>query len=151
MQARRNWGSPGWSPPRFLLTCIFHELKKIVLRWKIAQNSKLVETPPFGISIITFDLDTRDSILSVINCERFSHFLPFTHYNTKEDTIHAIFCRNAQNQYFIEVLDCLEIDFPKLPSCACKNNVVTWNDKSRGKCGRISEEYPKCERFYKKI
>ena len=116
-------------------------------KFKTSWNSAKV----FDISIITFDLDTKDSILSVINCERFSHFLPFTHYNTKADTIHAIFCRNAQNQYFIEVLDCLEIDFPKLPSCACKNNVVTWNDKSRGKCGRISEEYPRYEMFYKKM
>ena len=66
-----------------------------------------------------------------------------------------------KQQYFKEVLDRLEIDFPKLPffkyfgwictACAYKNNVATWTYKSRGKCGRISEEHSKCERFYKKI
>ena len=54
------------------------------------NSSKVIDT-----SNITFDLDTRDGILSVINCERFSHFLPFTHYNTTQDTIHAIYCRNG--------------------------------------------------------
>ena len=66
-----------------------------------------------------------------------------------------------KQQYFKEVLDRLEIDFPKLPffkyfgwictACAYKNNVATWTYKSRGKCGRISEEHSKCESFYKKI
>ena len=66
-----------------------------------------------------------------------------------------------KQQYFKEVLDCLEINFPELPFfkyfgwiytvCACTNNVVMWNDKSRSKCGRIFEEHSKCGRFYKKI
>ena len=30
-----------------------------------------------------------------------------------------------------------------------KTNVVTCNDKNEGKCGRFSEEYSKCGRFYK--
>ena len=34
---------------------------------------------------------------------------------------------------------------------AHKNNVVTWNDESGGKCGRFFEEHPECGRFYKKI
>ena len=28
-----------------------------------------------------------------------------------------------------------------------KSNVVTWSNKSGGKFGRFSEEYPKCGRF----
>ena len=77
---------------------------------------------------------------------------------------HAIYCRNGkksfQRKHFFW-LDCLEIVFPKLPffkysswiyaACAYKNNIVTWNNKSGGKCERFPEEYPKCERFYKKI
>ena len=31
-----------------------------------------------------------------------------------------------------------------------KTNLVTWNNIG-GKCSRFSEEYPKCERFYKTI
>ena len=60
-----------------------------------------------------------------------------------------------------EILDCLSIDFPKRPffkyfgwiytARSYKNNVVTWNDKSGGKCDRFSEEHPKCGRFYWKI
>ena len=30
-------------------------------------------------------------------------------------------------------------------------DVVTWNNNSRGKCGRFSEKYRKCGRFYKAI
>ena len=53
------------------------------------------------------------------------------------------------------------MDFAKLPFfrysewistvCAYKEYVVTWNDKSGGKCGRFSEEYLTSRRFYKTI
>ena len=65
-----------------------------------------------------------------------------------------------EKNHFKKVLDRLEIDFPKLPlfkyfgwictACPYKNNVML-NAKNEGKCGRFSEEYPKCGRFYKKI
>ena len=42
------------------------------------------------ISNITIDLDTRDDILSVINCESFSYFQPLAHCNTTQDTTYAI-------------------------------------------------------------
>ena len=65
-----------------------------------------------------------------------------------------------KQQYFKEVLDRLEIDFPKLPffeyfgwiytACACKNYVLTWTYKSRGKRGRISQKHSKCGTFTRK-
>ena len=54
-------------PPGFLLPCVFHELKKNNV--KVKNSSKVTD-----ISNITIDFDTRDGILSVIYCERFSHF-----------------------------------------------------------------------------
>ena len=45
----------------------------------------------------------------------------------------------------------LNISVEYMLACLYKNNVVTWNDKSAGKRGRFSEEYPECGRFYKKI
>ena len=93
-QVRRNWVGLGGSspPPDFCKLVFFMNWKKSL---KVKNSTKLKTSwnsaKVFDISIITFDLDTRDSILSVINCERFSHFLQFIHYNTKEDTIHAIF------------------------------------------------------------
>ena len=69
-------GGEGCSPPRFLLPCIFHKLKKIVLKWKnsIKLKTSWNSSRVTDISNITIDLDTRDGIPSVINCERFSHF-----------------------------------------------------------------------------
>ena len=32
-----------------------------------------------------------------------------------------------------------------------KSNAVTLNNKSGGTCGKFSEDYPKCGRFYKTI
>ena len=60
----------------FLLPCIFHELKKIVLQWKNSINLKTSWnfSKVTDISNITTDLDTRDGILLVIYCERFSPF-----------------------------------------------------------------------------
>ena len=78
---------------RFLLHSIFDELKKIVLKWKIVQNHKtsyLKLRKVYWFYNIIIDLDTRDGIPSVINCERISHFFSFLHYNTTQDTTHAI-------------------------------------------------------------
>ena len=36
-------------------------------------------------------------------------------------------------------------------ACAYIKYVVMWNDKNGSKCGRFSEEYPTCGRFYKTI
>ena len=62
-------------PSRSLLTFIFDELKKIVLKWKIVQNYKTGGNYSKFIDIynIVIDLDTRDDILSVMNPKRFSH------------------------------------------------------------------------------
>ena len=82
-------------------------------------------------------------------------------YTSEINCILNLALETEKQQYFKEVLNRLEIDFPKLlffkdfgwiyTACACKNNVVTWADKSRGKWGRISEEHSKCGRLYKKI
>ena len=62
-------------PSRSLLTFIFDELKKIVLKWKIVQNYKTGGNYSKFIDIynIVIDLDTRDDILPVMNPKRFSH------------------------------------------------------------------------------
>ena len=56
------------SPPRFLLTSIFDESKKIVLKWKIVQSYKTSWNSSKFIDIynIIIPLDTRDGILSVM-------------------------------------------------------------------------------------
>ena len=38
----------------------------------------------------------RNGILSVIYWERFSHFELFSHYNTTQDSAHAIYYRNGK-------------------------------------------------------
>ena len=75
-QARRNRGAEELQPPRFFLTAIFDELKKIVLKWKIVQSYKTSWNSSKFIDIynIIIDLDTRDGILSVMNSDRFSLF-----------------------------------------------------------------------------
>ena len=55
-----------------------------------AKLQKLVEALQ---SLMIF----REQILSVMNCDRFSHFQPFTHYNTTWDTTQATECRNEKN------------------------------------------------------
>ena len=92
-----------------------------------------------------------------MNRERFSHFYQLTDYSTTHDTTHATKCRNEKTKHFNEALDHLSIVFPKLSfciyfewiytACAYKNYAVTWNGTSGGKCGRLSEEYPKCWRI----
>ena len=76
IQAHRNRGERGCSPPRFLLPFIFHELKKIVLKWKnsIKLKPSWNSSKVTDISNTAIDLDTRDDILSVIYRERSSHF-----------------------------------------------------------------------------
>ena len=82
--------APTPSPPRFLLTSIFDELKKLVLKWKIAQSYKSKWNSSKLINIYNIIIDIRDGILSVTNSERFSYFWPFTHYSNTQDTTHAI-------------------------------------------------------------
>ena len=71
----RDFLAPMQPPSRSLLTFIFDELKKIVLKWKIVQNYKTGGNYSKFIDIynIVIDLDTRDDILSVMNPKRFSH------------------------------------------------------------------------------
>ena len=105
--------------PGYLLTCIFHELKKILLKWKMVQN-----------------------------------------YKTRLHWTAQIFISGTKKvNYFKEVSDCLEINFPKLPlfryftwiytTCPYKN-VITWNDKVNVE-DFLKSIYPKCGIFYKKI
>ena len=79
VQARRNCcrvAAP-YPPSRLLLSCIFHELKKIVLKWKndIKLKTSWNSSKVTDISNIIIDLDTRDGILSVINCDEIFTFL----------------------------------------------------------------------------
>ena len=71
----RDFLAPMQPPSRSLLTFIFDELKKIVLKWKIVQNYKTGGNYSKFIDIynIVIDLDTRDDILPVMNPKRFSH------------------------------------------------------------------------------
>ena len=52
------------SPPRFLLTCIFHELKKVVLKWKKTRNWKLVETFERFLTFLSLLLTSAPEIVS---------------------------------------------------------------------------------------
>ena len=66
----------GLQSPRYLLNSIFYELKKNVLKRKIVQNYKASQNSSKFIDIynIIIELNIRWYILSVMNCERFSHF-----------------------------------------------------------------------------
>ena len=67
----------------------------MVQNYKTSWNSSKV----ISISNTTIDFSARDGILSVINCERFSHFWLFTYYNTAQDSTHAIYCRKGKNNF----------------------------------------------------
>ena len=62
--------SPGFCYLIFFLNWKNSVKVKNSIKLKTSWNSPKVT----NISNITIDLDTRDGILSVINCERFSHF-----------------------------------------------------------------------------
>ena len=98
----------------FEFCAIFHFTTNFFNSWKI-QVSKTLEgaaasqacgktswnsSKVIDSSNISIDLDTRDGVLSVINCERFSLFQLFTHYNTTLDTIHTIYYRNGKTTIF---------------------------------------------------
>ena len=81
-------------------------------------------------------------------------------YKTRLHWTAQIFISGTKKvNYFKEVSDCLEINFPKLPlfryftwiytTCPYKN-VITWNDKVNVE-DFLKSIYPKCGRFYKKI
>ena len=77
MQARRirgSWG--GAEAPQIFANVYFSWIEKSSFKVKNSTNLKTSWnfSKVFDISIITFDLNTRDSILSVISCERFSRF-----------------------------------------------------------------------------
>ena len=91
-RAVENSGAKGAVAPQIFANFYFGELKKNSVKGKIVQNYKTTRNSSKFIDIykIIIDLDTRDSILPVMNSERYSHFQPFTHYSTTHDTTYAI-------------------------------------------------------------
>ena len=82
------------------------------------------------------------------------------HSRTTQDTTLPIKCRNEKKfilkKFYIGYKFASQ-NFPSLnvlneyTACAYIKYVVMRNDKNGSKCGRFSEEYPTCGRFYKTI
>ena len=77
-----------------------------------------------------------------MNCKRFSQCGNGKKVMSKKFQIGNKF--SSQNFPFLNILK-------EHTACGYIKYVVIWNDKNGGKCGRFSEEYPTCGRFYKTI